>query len=131
MNTVVAVGYRSGERTAVAPNSIDAVLSSPATRPVISPWQLVGDEMCTLGDRTGNYAAPITAVALSSDGRRLAAVTGDRGGALGVTPDRGTSACHARATAIMLSSTTLAVVFLDDREMRVWCRCGALALTWT
>lgn len=112
---------RADVRTSVAG---DVALSGDGVGEVVL-WSVTsaGQHLDTFRPGT----ASITAVALDPD---RFAVTGDRNGTLLITPVRGRRFRPAAAHRIELGAAVLSVAVVARHTVLVWCRPGAVVLTW-
>lgn len=112
-------------RTAVAPgpDGHEVLLTGDGAGEV-ALWRIAGDDLRPLTGAARLHAAPITAVALSGD----VAITGDRDGTL-VLSSAGGGGLTPRHR-VVVGSAVLAIAPLGGHEILVWCRSGALTLTW-
>jgi len=90
-------------------------------------WSLDGGEPRPRTSGTLAHDGPVTAVALDGD---EFAVSGDRHGTLLVTPIAGGRLGAAAAYRIELGATVLSVARVGRHKVLVWCRPGAVVVTW-
>ncbi|WP_433728421.1 hypothetical protein ACQP2Y_14905 [Actinoplanes sp. CA-051413] len=94
-------------------------------------WRLGDDDPQLLGARAERHTTPITAVTLAHAGAGLAAVSGDRGGTLVVSPIENGGFSPVPRRRIVLGSAVLSIAAVASAEVIVWCRQGSLIISWT
>ncbi|WP_433219288.1 AAA family ATPase [Dactylosporangium sp. CS-047395] len=119
-------------RTAVAPDEYgrSVLLTGDATG-LLALWWLTGSTPGAAGPAVRHHAAPITAVALVHGAGGLLAAAGDRNGLLTLSTVGPWGLATAPRHRIMLGSAVLAITPIAASEILVWCRTGAVIISWT
>jgi hypothetical protein len=94
---------------------------------VVRLWSLVDGALMPRSSDGLTHGRPITAVALDGD---EFAVSGDRNGTVLITPIERGRLGTAAAERIELGAAVLAMARVDRHKVIVWCRPGAVVLTW-